>query len=67
MGLRENLDSITEELSKRHRNPTQLMVYFINKRLNDSLKSYYKELSESAKYLSDRKDDVNIIKRLNDE
>ena len=57
------LIEIQNELSKYHRDKKSLEVYYIQLRLNKSLKAYYDDLSRSVKYLNNRKTD-NVIKYL---
>ena len=42
------------------------METYINERLNNSLKTYYKELGDAIKYLED-KDAMNVARKLNKE
>ena len=53
-----NLQIILEDL-KLHKNPKENLLYsYINKRLNKSLLSYYKELQTSIKFLNLKQDNV---------
>ena len=45
-----------------HRDRNDLLKSAINKRLNDSLDAYYRELEASAEYLSYRKAE-NVVKK----
>lgn len=59
------LISLKKELENYHRDKSELEKYYINKRLNDSLSSYYKDLEYSMKYLENRKSE-NVFKKLGD-
>lgn len=59
----DKLIYLKEELKNYHRDRTELEKYYINKRLNDSLLAYYKDLEYSMKYLENRKEE-NIFKKL---
>lgn len=59
------LMSIKSDLSKHHRNRSQLEKYYINKRLNECLNSYYKDLEYSLRYLDNRQPE-NVFKKLGD-
>ena len=54
---------IKKDMSSHHRSKEYLERYYINKRLKDSLNSYYKDLEDSIKYLHNRKPE-NILKKL---
>lgn len=56
---------IKKELFYHHRSKAYLEKYYINKRLSESLNSYYKDLESSIKYLDNRKSE-NIFKQLGD-
>lgn len=58
-----NLLTIKKELSSRHRNKKELEYYYVNKRLEKSLSTYYEELSNSFDYLDNRQCD-NVLKKL---
>lgn len=45
------LMTIQEDLSKYHRNKNELLEYYIQSRLNNSLQSYYHDLMNSLTYL----------------
>ena len=53
---------IKKELRKYHRDRQFLEKYYINKRLHDSLISYYSDLEDSIKYLNNRQSE-NIFKK----
>jgi hypothetical protein len=56
---------LKSEMKKYHRDKSVLVKYYINKRLNDSLNSYYKDLEYSIKYLDNRQPE-NILKKMED-
>lgn len=56
---------LKKELSNYHRGRTYLEKYYISKRLNESLNSYYKELEDSLRYLDNRQPE-NILKGMVD-
>ena len=60
------LYNMLKDLSSYHRNKNTLLQFYINQRLNDSLKVYYKELSQSIDYLSD-KNNIRVLKKLNEQ
>lgn len=51
----EHLHTIKQDLSKHHRDRSQLCKLYVQQRLNKSLYSYYSDLSTSANYLQNRK------------
>lgn len=61
--LYNNIISIKEDLSTRHRDKKYLSRFYINMRLNESLNNYYKQLESSVNYLENRKPE-NVIKEL---
>ena len=61
--LYNNLIRIKKDLYEHKRDPKSLTYYYINKRLNASLSSYYKQLTTSVSYLDNRKPE-NVIKEL---
>lgn len=63
--MRKELIYLKSEMKKYHRDKTELVKYYINKRLNDSLTSYYKDLEYSIKYLDNRQPE-NIFKKMED-
>ena len=56
---------LKKEMKKYHRDRSELVKYYINKRLKDSLNSYYKDLEYSIKYLDNRQPE-NILKKMED-
>ena len=60
----KSLNNILNDLSNYHRNKKELLIYYINQRLNKSLETYYKDLSSSYNYLSS-KDTINVAKKFN--
>jgi hypothetical protein len=61
--LYNKLVQIKYELSKYHRDRQYLERYYVNKRLTESLNSYYKDLEDSLRYLDNRKEE-NVFKQL---
>lgn len=59
-----NLEQVQNDLNNYHRNKQALLIYYVNKRLNDSLKSYYSDLLTSVKFLN-TKDDIKLIHGIN--
>lgn len=49
-----SLDKILDDLSMYKRDKSILLKYYIEKRLQDSLRTYYKELNNSVNYLEAR-------------
>ena len=64
--LRSNLDRILTELSTHHRSKTELLTVAISDRLDKSIAEYYKELTNSIRFLSD-KNELRLLKKLNKE
>ena len=58
-----DLEGILKDLSLYHRNKNDLKILYINERLNKSLETYYKELSSSLDYLSNRNQE-NLAKKV---
>lgn len=62
--MENNLEIILSDLQVHtKRNRESLMIFYINKRLEKSLYSYYKDLSSSLAYL-ENKDSCKIAKGL---
>ena len=59
-----NLEQIQNDLNNYHRNKQALLIYYVNKRLNDSLKSYYSDLLTSVRFLN-TKDGIKLIHGIN--
>lgn len=62
--FKTNLLEIKKELARYHRDPQQLSQLYLQERLSQSLKSYYKEIKNSYMYLEQR-DQIKIIKKMN--
>ena len=60
-----DLNIVLTDLSKYKRDKKQLLPFYIQSRLNKSLITYYKQLSNSIRYY-DRKDELRILKKLGD-
>ena len=66
MSFKQNLDNILIEL-ENHKNKSNI-YYYVQKRLDESLSQYYKELNQSINYLSDNdRDMIKLAKRINKE
>ena len=66
MSFERNLHSILQEL-KQHEHKSDIS-YYVEKRLEESLSQYYKELNSSINYLSDNERDmVKLAKKINRE
>ena len=66
MSFKENLQNILQEL-KQHEHKSDIS-YYVEKRLEESLSQYYKELNSSINYLSDNERDmVKLAKKINRE
>jgi len=61
----KDLYSILEDLNKHHRKKSDLLSYYINKRLDKSLETYYKELSYSVNYLKS-KNNIKVMGEINE-
>lgn len=57
--------SIKKDMSLHHRDKEYLERYYIDRRLKQSLNSYYKDLEDSLRYLYNRKPE-NVFKKLGD-
>ena len=64
MSFKKTLLTLLEDMKYYHRDKEKLLPMYINERLNDSLQVYYKELSNTVSYLSD-KDKLRVLKSLN--
>ena len=60
------LNGIAKELKEHKRDKKALLEMYIEKRLNDSLSVYYKELSNSVNYL-EYKNSIKVMRKLNKE
>lgn len=69
MSFSSNLNHISNDLNKhKGRNRNEILQGHIQKRLDDSLSQYYKELGNSLSYLSSNdRDNINIVKKINKE
>ena len=66
MSFERNLHSILQEL-KQHEHKSDISSY-VEKRLEESLRQYYKELNSSINYLSDNERDmIKLAKKINRE
>lgn len=62
--MKNKLYNIIDELSKYERNKEELLTLYINERLNKSLQTYYKEITNSFNYLK-YKDGKNVLNKIN--
>lgn len=62
--LRDTCISMLNNIQEYKHSPKELLLYYMNKRLNKSLETYYTELSESIEYLSRRKDPTKIVRKM---
>lgn len=53
--MEDKLMEMLKECSNHHRDKNSLLKYVVNRRLNESLKTYYHEIEMSTEYLSRRK------------
>lgn len=69
MSFSSNLNHISNDLNKhKGRNRNEILQGHIQKRLDDSLSQYYKELGNSLSYLSSNdRDNINVVKKINKE
>ena len=66
MSFKQNLDNILIELES-HKNKSNI-YYYVQKRLDESLSQYYKELNQSINYFSENdRDMIKLAKRINKE
>lgn len=61
----KELLKLKSEMKNYHRSKNDLTKYYIYKRLNESLESYYNDLEYSLKYLNNRQPE-NILKKMGD-
>lgn len=61
--LKTHLNTIKDDLSKHHHNKQDLLEYYIQLRLNKTLKTYYKDLSNVTSHLMTC-DAQGLLKRL---
>ena len=59
-----NLLDIQNELKNYHRDREQLSYKYVQDRLSESIRNYYKEIKHSYVYLEQR-NEVKVIKKLN--
>lgn len=65
MNFSDLLLKMLEDMEKHRRNKDNLLEFYIQKRLNNSIQNYYKDLLKSYKFLShkDPKKLLNIINK----
>ena len=59
-----DLQCILDELSHYHRDRAELLEMYTEERLKKSLRNYYHDIDVSATYLSLRKDQSAILKKI---
>ena len=62
--FKHSLNKILAELSTYKKDNAKLIEYYINKRLNESLSTYYDTLNKSIEYFA-TKDNLKVLKKLN--
>ena len=60
----KTLDNILNDLSKHKRNKDELLILYINERLDKSLHTYYSSLISSVNYLKYR-NCKNVMDKMN--
>ena len=60
-----NLQIMLDELQEYKRPKNELMKFYIQERLTESLRTYYKQVNDSLKFYK-QKDELRIIKNLGD-
>lgn len=63
MILENRFKQILQDLNKHKRNRNDLIVYYINNRLNKSLITYNKELEDNS-HILENNDNIFLLKRL---
>ena len=59
----EELYNIKNELNGFKRNKKELIIYYINERLNKSLETYYRTLVDSVKY-AEKQNELKLLRNL---
>lgn len=60
---KDNLYDILEELNQYKRDKSQLIVFYINERLNKSLETYYKTMINSFNFVA-KQNELKLMKSL---
>lgn len=63
MTLENRFKQILQDLNKHKRNRDDLIIYYINNRLNKSLITYNKELEDHS-HILENNDNIFLLKRL---
>lgn len=58
------LENMLSDMSKYHRDKNEVLISAVTERLNNSIKTYYEELSHSLDYLK-AKDEFKMMKKIN--
>ena len=64
MANRETFLNMLSDIRKHKRNKSDLLAYYIQKRLNLSLNNYYSDLNSNYNMLT-RKDSLKVLKEIN--
>ena len=64
MKFKDQLLVILNDMSNYHRDKNKLLSFYVSNRLNKSLQTYYKELSNCVSFL-EKKNSEKIAKKLN--
>lgn len=62
--IEEVVKQMLEDVKKHNRTKDELLAYYIQTRLDKSIKTYYQQLLESYNFLSNVSDESKIIKKL---
>ena len=60
----KRISHMINDLQSYKRNKEDLLLHYVNERLDTSLTNYYKELDNSLEYLS-RRNELKLLKKLN--
>ena len=62
--VEETLKAMLEDIRSRNKPKDDLLNYYVQKRLNKSIKTYYKQLLDSYNFLSNVTDETKLAKKL---
>lgn len=60
----KRISHMINDLQSYKRNKEDLLLHYVNERLDTSLTNYYKDLDNSLEYLS-RRNELKLLKKLN--
>ena len=60
----KRISHMINDLQPYKRNKEDLLLHYVNERLDTSLTNYYKDLDNSLEYLS-RRNELKLLKKLN--